>query len=181
MAPQHVHDNVDLGPDPHSATNNELFQTMRNLKYQHMERERLLWEERVSVRESIARQQKVAESHQHVTQAGEQYEKNINYVAINSGKNPSIRVSKFIHPLSPEECDIYRNLVKDMHDSNVIVLANHNVDGITNGFRFTCKGDALLGKMPLCRKMFFRWEQMCTVVSERYWAYIGLVCNTILV
>lgn len=63
-----------------------------------------------------------------------------------------------IHPLNPEECDVYTSLVEDAENSTIMAMLNHNVspEGDVEGFRFTCCEKGMAACMPLSRKMFFR-------------------------
>ena len=44
---------------------------------------------------------------------------------INSGQDPKIRVYPGMHALTPDECDVYSNLVERSDSGRAAVLHNH--------------------------------------------------------
>lgn len=77
---------------------------------------------------------------------------------INSGLENRIRVFSDMHALSPDECDVYSNLIEKCHSGQVTVMHNHcmSEQGMIEGFRFTMSPKERSSCLPVCRKMFFR-------------------------
>lgn len=67
-----------------------------------------------------------------VISANVRYVDNAIYQTINSGKQPRIDVQYCLHPLSPDECDIYSSLVEQL-DCHITAMPNHCIN---------CSGDA---------------------------------------
>ena len=72
------------------------------------------------------------ESHKISTTGGSSYTPSSQFVEnemfrfINSGLNPRIDVRHCIHPVSPEECDVYSKLTADPKCS-IVVMPNHHI------------------------------------------------------
>lgn len=87
-----------------------------------------------------------------------QYVESDSFKRVNTGGNPKIDVSHCIHPLSPDECDVYESLV-DAHDScKIVVMPNHHIStsGVVEGYKFTCDRGISANVLPIGREMFFR-------------------------
>ncbi len=74
------------------------------------------------------------------------------YVQINSGLEPRIKVFSDMHALSPDECDVYSNLVDKCSSGRVTVMHNHcmSQQGMIEGFRFTMSPKACLPLLAGC-------------------------------
>lgn len=85
------------------------------------------------------------------------YSTNTKYIHINSGKDPAIDVSKTLHPLSPDECDVYTSLTS-ANSRRMVAMPNHcvNAVGELEGFKFVCKKSDVASAMPISRRTFFR-------------------------
>lgn len=95
------------------------------------------------------------------------YADNEMYKTINTGKNAHINVKHCMHPLSPDECDIYSSLTEG-HESCITAMPNHciNAHGDAEGFKFQCKQTELAKRMPICREMFFRHSMAECITND---------------
>ena len=74
-----------------------------------------------------------------------------------------------MHPLSPDECDVYSGLVQRSKSGKVTVMHNHcmSEQGMVEGFRFSIHAKEISSIMPISRKMFFRHSMVeCTSLSS---------------
>lgn len=73
-----------------------------------------------------------------------------------------------MHPLTPDECDVYSNLVERSHTGRVTVMHNHcmSEQGMIEGFRFTVGCNEGSGILPISRKMFFRHSMVECLPSK---------------
>lgn len=92
-----------------------------------------------------------------VISANARYVDNAVYQTINTGKQARIDVRYCLHPLSPDECDIYRSLVEH-DDCHITAMPNHCINncGDAEGFVFRCDSRELATRLPIHRDLFFR-------------------------
>jgi hypothetical protein len=71
-----------------------------------------------------------------------------------------------MHPVNPEECDVYTSLLDACESAVITPCINHamTMDGDIEGFRFTCEPSEVASNLPVNRKMFFRTSMVecCT-------------------
>jgi hypothetical protein len=77
---------------------------------------------------------------------------------INRGLDDRIKTNGGIHPLCPEECEVYSSLLASCDHGVITPTINHSMDanGDVEGFRFTCGASNTAKCLPVNRKMFFR-------------------------
>lgn len=145
-------------PPPVDEATELLFQALRNHKQQQLERETQIMNDTLSIADSLLSKRRMADETKTVVSAAASYANNEHYVAINSGRNSQIRLSKDIHPLNPDECDVYTSLVEACKDSFISAMPNHHINSIgeIEGFRFTCGMQELSHCIPFGRRMFHR-------------------------
>jgi hypothetical protein len=81
-----------------------------------------------------------------------------------------IRTSAGIHPMNPEECDVYTSLIESCHSGIITPCVNHTMAdvGDIEGFRFTCNTRESSKCLPVNRRMFFRTSMVeCTTDNDR--------------
>lgn len=63
-----------------------------------------------------------------------------------------------MHPLSPDEVDVYTSLVERCPSAHVTAMHNHcmSEQGMIEGFRFTLDAKANNQFLPINQRMFFR-------------------------
>jgi hypothetical protein len=139
--------------------NAQLYQALMRHKQQEQQRVKRILHDTQSTSEAMIQKQRDAQQSRLVVSAvGEQYVNNARYVQINSGLEPRIKVFSDMHALSPDECDVYSNLVDKCSSGKVTVMHNHcmSEQGMIEGFRFTVSSKERSSCLPVCRKMFFR-------------------------
>lgn len=133
-------------------------------KQRENERQMAVLKENQRITETMVRKRREANENRYsaVTSCS-MYTNNAKYVTVNSGKDSRIRVSRLVHPLDPDECDVYSDLVDAAEHSSITAALNHcmNQSGEIEGFSYTCSGSDSASCLPLNRKMFFR----CSMVE----------------
>lgn len=145
-------------------TNNVLYQAIMLHKQRENERQMAVLRENQRITETMVRKRKEAnENRLSAITSCSMYTNNAKYVNVNSGKDSRIRVSRLVHPLDPDECDVYSDLVEAAEHSSITAALNHcmNQSGEIEGFSYTCSASDTASCLPLNRKMFFR----CSVVE----------------
>lgn len=92
------------------------------------------------------------------------------YVEVNSGNDHRIKTCVGLHPINPEECDVYTSLLDVCASGVVTPCVNHTLadDGDIEGFRFTCDANERANCLPVNRKMFFRTSMVeCNTSDPR--------------
>lgn len=87
-----------------------------------------------------------------------------------------ILLRRGIHPLNPDECDVYTTLVDEAQEARIAAMSNHHVtaDGEIEGFRFTCSGTSMARSLPISRKMFFAYSMVeCTQCTDGHKGGLG--------
>lgn len=137
--------------------NNLLFEALRNRKEYELFQQRSVVSENRSMSELMMRKQKVADETKSIANSASQYVNNVHYTAVNSGNNAQITLSDHIHPLDPDECDVYLSLVGASPTSTIKACSNHHINSIgeVEGFMYTCSGTDASKCLPLNRRMFF--------------------------
>jgi len=154
----------EVAPDGYQESqdaNNRVFEEIRARKENEIMRQQQIVEINQSIAENTYRKELLTESNSNASSAvGVGYSKNTYYVNTNSGNDPRIRLTRDMHPLNPDECDVYRNLVDAAEYSWIKAMPNHHIneDGEAEGFRYTCSGRDLANCLPITRKMFFRYS-----------------------
>lgn len=152
--------------------NNLLFQALQARKARELEEQQHFISSSRSLSESIIKKHQMAESDSSVTNAAGKYNNNNNYITINSGKDIRIRVTEKMHPLNPDECDVYKSLVEGAENSTMKAMVNHHINekGEIDGFRYTCNTNCLANCLPITRKMFFRYSMIeCLPSTKPSW------------
>ena len=121
------------------------------------ERTQYALDETSSIISMIQENRRIAGQAQSASVASVRYYDNETFKAVNSGNVPRIDVRHCVHPLSPEECDVYTKLAEDPKTS-ITAMPNHCITelGDAEGFRFQCDASLPASKLPICREMFFR-------------------------
>jgi Fe-S cluster assembly scaffold protein SufB len=111
---------------------------------QHKQKEQqmvscILRDARIITDAMVQKQRDAQQSQLVVSAVGDQYVTNARYVQINSGLEAKINVFAQMHPLSPDECDVYSGLVQRSPSGKVTVMHNHcmSEQGMVEGFRFS--------------------------------------------
>ena len=114
--------------------------------------------ENQSIAENLIKKKKEANENRLAVAASNMYADNHTYSKVNGGKDSRVKLSRLIHPLSPDECDVYTDLVDSAENSVIAACINHNMteDGMVEGFSFTCNGRETASCLPITRKMFYR-------------------------
>lgn len=96
------------------------------------------------------------------------YTSNERYIEINSGKDRQINVVHTVHPMSPDECDVYSSILCKSPNLRMVAMPNHSMNmlGEIEGFKFSCSKDAPASFMPINRKMFFRTSMTECIFPE---------------
>jgi hypothetical protein len=76
-----------------------------------------------TITEAILKRQAEAQNTKLAVYASHQYATNAKYVEVNSGKHPRIKVFKCMHPLSPDEVDVYSSLVENCQSAQVRICS----------------------------------------------------------
>lgn len=139
--------------------NDLLYQAL--LQKKQLEQQRvntILRDARVITDAMVQKQRDAQQSKLVVSAVGDQYVSNARYVQINGGSDPKIRVFPGMHAITPDECDVYSNLVERSNSGTVTVMHNHcmSEQGMIEGFRFTISPREISSILPIPRKMFFR-------------------------
>jgi hypothetical protein len=94
------------------------------LQYKRTEQQRVstLVSDTRTITEAMIKRQTEAQNTKLVVYASSQYATNAKYVEVNSGRHPRIRVFKGMHPLSPDEVDVYSSLVENCPSAQVSIL-----------------------------------------------------------
>lgn len=74
-----------------------------------------------------------------------------------------------MHPLNPDECDVYTSLVEAAENSTICASLNHHINdtGEIEGFRFTCSAGDMANCLPISRRMFFLHSMVeCDIRGE---------------
>lgn len=104
-----------------------------------------------------------------VISANIRYVDNAIYQTINLGKQPQIDIQYCLHPLSPDECDIYSSLV-EYPDCHITAMPNHciNSNGDAEGFVYRCDSGEPATRLPVCRDMFFRHSMVECFAEDQH-------------
>jgi hypothetical protein len=106
----------------------------------------------------MVRKRREADENKSVITSSHMYANNAHYVSINSGRDHRIELGESMHPLNPDECDVYTSLVECAENSTIRACMNHHIteSGEVEGFRYTCSGADMSACLPLSRMMFTR-------------------------
>lgn len=74
-----------------------------------------------------SRKRREADENKSVVTACHMYANNAQYVAINSGDDSRIELGACMHPLNPDECDVYTSLVDFAENSTIRPAMNHHI------------------------------------------------------
>jgi hypothetical protein len=131
---------------------------IRDHKQREHEKQMEVLRDAQSITDTMLRKRREADENRSVITASSMYANNARYVDINSGFDPRIRLGGGMHPLNPDECDVYTSLVDAAENSVITASMNHHITegGEICGFRFTCSGSDVASVFPVSRKMFFR-------------------------
>lgn len=107
-----------------------------------------------SITETMIQKRREADENRSVVTASFSYANNLRYVSINSGGDPRILLGRGMHPLNPDECDVYTSLVDAADNLTIAASINHHIteDGEIEGFRFTCSGSDVASVLPISRR-----------------------------
>lgn len=109
-----------------SAANDLLYQALMQRKQLEQQRvSAILHDSRVITDAMLQKQRDAQQSRLVVSAVGNQYVSNARYVQINSGLDPKIRVYPGMHAMTPDECDVYTNLVERSASGVATVMHNH--------------------------------------------------------
>jgi hypothetical protein len=80
------------------------------------------------------------------------------YNEVNSGVHTSIIVDNLLHPLVPNECQVYKSLTDNAPYSTMCPATNHrlNEEEEIDGFGFTIPHTEMACKLPIARQIGFR-------------------------
>ena len=116
-------------PSPSQETldaNDLLYQALMQRKQLEQQRvSTILRDARVITDAMVQKQRDAQQSRLVVSAVGDQYVSNARYVQINSGLDPKIRVYAGMHAMTPDECDVYTNLVERSASGFATVMHNH--------------------------------------------------------
>lgn len=159
--------------------NAQLYQALR----QHMQKEHqivscILRDTRIITDAMMQKQRDAQQSQVVVSAVGDQYMTNARYMQINSGLEPKIKVFPQMHPLSPDECDVYSGLVQRSQSGMVTVMHNHcmSEQGMVEGYRFSIHAREISSILPISRKMFFRHSMVECMPSSSSGSSSGSGC-----
>lgn len=141
-----------------TETNDAAFRELLNKKSnQEALKRHVEQEESMSILDFREERRRYAGEASSVVSASTSYADNSVYQRINMGMHPRIDVRHCLHPLSPDECDIYSSLVDDARCS-IVAMPTHciTLQGDVEGFRFQCSEECGSSVMPICREMYFR-------------------------
>ena len=109
-----------------SEANDLLYQALMQRKQLEQQRvSTILRDARVITDAMVQKQRDAQQSRLVVSAVGDQYVSNARYMQINSGLDPKIRVYPGMHAMTPDECDVYTNLVERSASACATVMHNH--------------------------------------------------------
>lgn len=156
----------DTSQPQHSTdANDTLYRELLHRRQEELDQQAtaLMQEER-SITEVMMRKRQESGNADSAIAGNASYADNRVYKVTNSGGNPAISVRHCIHPLSPDECDIYEALTAQP-GYHITAMPNHCISdhGDAMGFKFGCPAQASADAIPINREMFFRHSMVeCT-------------------
>ena len=149
--------------------NAQLYQALMQRKQKEQQMvSNILHDARVITDAMMQKQRDAQVSQVVVSAVGDQYVTNERYIQINSGLETKIKVFPQMHPLSPDECDVYSGLVQRSKSGRVTVMHNHcmSEQGMIEGYRFCIHAREISSILPISRKMFFRHSMVECIPSS---------------
>lgn len=91
--------------------NNLLYKALQDKKQRDAEKRNAIFHQNRTIMEARMQKQLAAGENKSVVSACSSYANNMQYVRVNSGQEPGILLRHVMHPLNPDECDVYASLV----------------------------------------------------------------------
>lgn len=90
------------------------------------------------------------------------------YIEINQGLDKRINVSHAMHPIGPDECDVYSSLVDSCSSAYITSMPNHCITAVgeVEGYRFECLPTESAACLPIPRKMFFSTSMVECIMED---------------
>ena len=112
------------------AENDALYQALREHKKKQMSQHSVQLQETLSVMEQLARKKKEADETRSVVTALSNYSNNTRYKEINSGLDRRIKVKHAMHPIGPDECDVFTMMVDSCPSAHITAMPNHCITSV---------------------------------------------------